>query len=337
MRKKMARPHQVALAVTAGAPIFELAVPVEVFGTDRPDLVDPWYRLQTCTPEPDTVVAGGFLAQAAGTMADLVLADTVVVPACANVHDDPPPPLVEAVAAAHAAGARVAGICSGAFVLAAAGLLDGRRATTHWMHAEELSHRYPRVHVDPDVLYTADDSVFTSAGTAAGIDLCLELVRRDHGTAVVNALARRLVVPPHRDGNQAQYVQLPAASCDDTTIAALLDWARANLHRSLTLDHLARQAHLSRRTLARRFHDTLGLSPLRWLQTERIRHAQHLLETTTLPIEDVAADVGLGSAANLRQHFTTRVGTSPQHYRRTFNDHTDHAGSTPEHAKASGR
>lgn len=324
MRKKMATsqraPHRVALAFTAGAPLFELAVPVEVFGTDRPELADPWYQLQICTPEPDTVVAGGFLAHGADDMDGLTVADTVVVPACANIGAHPPTALVEAIAAAHAAGARVAGICTGAFVLAAAGLLDGRRATTHWMHASELAERYPDVQVEPDVLYVEDAGVFTSAGTAAGIDLCMELVRRDHGAAVANALARRLVVPPHRDGNQAQYVQLPATTCDDTTVAELLDWARANLHRPLTLADLARQAHLSRRTLARRFHDTLGLSPLRWLQTERVRHAQHLLETTNLPVEDIAADVGLGTAANLRQHFTTRVGTSPQSYRRTFND-----------------
>lgn len=326
MRAHVATPHRVAVAVTTGAPIFELAVPCEIFGIDRPDLADPWYDLQVCSPEPDTVVGGGFLAQAAGDMSDLAGADTVVVPSCANTHADPPPALVEAVREAHRAGARIAGICSGAFVLAAAGLLDGRRATTHWMHADQLTRRHPGVEVDPKVLYVEDGGIFTSAGTAAGIDLCLELVRRDHGAAVANMLARRLVTPPHRSGGQAQYIELPATPHQKTTLAPLLDWARTHLDEPLTLDALAHQAHLSRRTLARRFEETLEMPPLRWLQQERIRHAQHLLETTSLTTDTVAARSGLGSAANLRRHFLREVGLPPQGYRRTFQASSGYSG-----------
>ncbi|MBA8825013.1 AraC family transcriptional activator FtrA [Saccharopolyspora lacisalsi] len=317
MRKDSAT-HRVAVAITPQAPIFELAVPCEIFGTDRPELADPWYHLDVCSTEPDTTVAAGFVAHGAASMVELARADTVIVPACANVHTRPPEKLVEAVRTAHEAGSRIAGICSGAFVLAAAGILDGRRSTAHWMHAQELARLYPRVHVDPTVLYCEDGGVFTSAGTAAGIDLCLELVRRDHGTAITNALARRLVVPPHRDGGQAQYMRLPAVTPDDTSLAPLLDWARARLDQPLSVDDLAQHGHLSRRTLARRFHDTLGLAPLRWLRHERIRHAQHLLETTTMTVDHIAARSGLGTAANLRRHFTDHVGVSPHGYRRTF-------------------
>ncbi|GAA2360641.1 helix-turn-helix domain-containing protein [Saccharopolyspora halophila] len=305
------------MAVTERAPLFELAVPCEIFGIDRPELADPWYDMRVCSVEPDTTVAAGFVAGTAADMTELTQADTVIVPACVSMHE-PPQRLVEAVRSAYEAGARIASICSGSFVLAAAGLLDGRRATTHWMHADELADRYPAVEVDPSVLYLEDGGVFTSAGTAAGIDLCLELVRRDHGTAVVNALARRLIVPPHRDGGQAQYVRLPAAAPEDTGIAPLLDWARAHLREPLTLDDFAQQSHLSRRTLARRFHDALALSPLRWLQRERVRHAQHLLETTDIPVEHIADQSGLGSATNLRRHFLDHVGVSPQRYRHTF-------------------
>ncbi|QQC87278.1 helix-turn-helix domain-containing protein [Streptomyces alfalfae] len=310
--------HRVAVAVTEGAPIFELAVPCEIFGIDRPDLADPWYELRICGTEPSTRVAGGFTAHATGDMTDLVRADTVVVPSCASVHESPPTALVAAVREAHAAGARIVGICSGAFVLAAAGILDGRHATTHWMHAQELTHRYPKVHIDPKVLYVEDGGVYTSAGTAAGIDLCLELVRADHGAGVVNALARRLVTPPHREGGQAQYLELPAVARDDTRLAPLLEWARSRLDQPLTLDDLARRASLSRRTLARRFEETVEMSPLRWLLHERIHHAQRLLETTALPIEHVAANSGLGTASNLRRHFIRQVGVSPQSYRRAF-------------------
>lgn len=310
--------HAVAIAVSPGIPIFELAVPCEVFGIHRPDLVDPWYEARLCTVEPGrTPVAGGFSVEGRHGMADLVSADTVIVPACVSVHADPPPALVRALRQAHTRGARIAAICSGAFVLAAAGLLTGRRAATHWMHAAELQRRYPDVHVDASVLYVQDGPVFTSAGTAAGLDLCLELVRQDHGTAVANLLARRLVIPPHRSGGQAQYVQTPLPPADDR-LAGLLDWALARLDQPLTLTDLARTAGVSTRTLARRFHATVGTSPLQWLLDQRIRHAQHLLETSDEPVERIAVLAGFGSPANLRQHFTRTTGVSPLAYRRTF-------------------
>lgn len=195
MRADQAR-HRVALAAPPGSPIFELAVPCEVFGIERPAIADPWYELLVCPTGPDTALAGGFLAPQHGTMNDLAAADTVVVPGCTSIHTNPPDELVGAVQRAHARGARIVGICSGAFVLAAAGLLDGRRATTHWMHAGELARRFPAVSVDASVLYLHDDGVFTSAGTLAAIDLCLELVRRDHGARAANDLARRMVAPP---------------------------------------------------------------------------------------------------------------------------------------------
>ena len=318
--------HRVAVPLTEGTPIFELAVPCEVFGIDRADLVDPWYELQLCAVRPGTPVAHGFAAQETRDLSCLAEADTVVIPGCEEVHL-PPPELVEAVRAAHAAGARIAAICSGAFVVAAAGLLDGLRATTHWMHAEELSHRYPKVHVDPQVLYIQDSGVYTSAGTAAGIDLCLELVRADHGTSVVNALARRLVTPPHRVGGQSQYVESPVASGDDARLGPLLEWARGRLDQPLSLDDLAHHANLSKRTLARRFEETLRTPPLRWLQQERVRRAQHLLEATALSVERVATASGLGSAANLRRQFTRQVGVAPLAYRRAFQDRGVHAST----------
>lgn len=316
MRKNRAS-HRVAVAVTEGAPIFELAVPCEVFGIDRLALADPWYDFQLHVEVPDTTVAAGFIAGKTAPVDELVFADTVLVPGCRSVHSRPPPALIEALQQAHDAGARIAAICSGAFVLAEAGLLDGRRATTHWLHAEELATRYPTITVDAQVLYV-EDGVFTSAGTAAGIDLCLELVRRDHGTAVTNLLARYLVTPPHRDGGQAQYAQLPEKSTADDVLAPLLEWARSHLDRQLTINDLARRSHLSSRTLIRRFQDALGMPPLRWVQHARLRLAQHLLETTDTPVDQIATQVGFGSAANLRHYFAKHVGVPPQTYRHTF-------------------
>lgn len=320
MRKNHAS-HRVAVVVTEGAPIFELAVPCEVFGIDRPALADPWYDFQLHAEAPDTTVAAGFVAGKTAPVDELAFADTVVVPGCRSVHSEPPPALIEALQQAHDAGARIAAICSGTFVLAEAGLLDGRRATTHWLHADELAKRYPAITVDAQVLYV-EDGVFTSAGTAAGIDLCLELVRRDHGTAVTNMLARYLVTPPHRQGGQAQYARLPERSTADEVLAPLLEWARSHLDRQLTVSDLALRSHLSSRTLIRRFKQILGVPPLRWLQHERLRVAQHLLETTDTPVDQIAGQAGFGSAANLRHYFAEHVGVPPQTYRHTFSVRT---------------
>lgn len=322
--------HVVGVAVTDGAPIFELAVPCEVFGISRPELADPWYELRLCTvgPEP-AAVAAGFSADSPYRIDDLADADTVIVPACTNViRAAPPPALLAALRQAHAGGRRIAAICTGAFVLAAAGLLDGRRATTHWMHAAEFARRHPQVTLDPAVLYIEDGGVFTSAGTAAGLDLCLELVRRDHGTAVANALARRLVIPPHRDGGQAQYVDTPMPPPTDDGLNGVLDWALARLDQPLTVCDLAARAHISTRTLARRFQTALGTTPLQWLLAQRVRRAQQLLESTDQPVERIAHMAGFGSPANLRQHFTRATGVSPLAYRRTFHHPSSRAVPT---------
>src|SRR6266540_957802 len=310
--------HIVALIAIEGAPIFEMAVPAEVFGIDRPDLVNPWYELRVCGPRPGPVnLAGGFSIDVGHGLEALRAADTVIVPACGNIHDDPSTALVDALRAAYARGARIAAICSGAFVLAAAGILDGRRATTHWMHADALKRRYPTVDVDASVLYVQDDKVFTSAGTAAGLDLCLDLVRQDYGSAVANRLARRLVIPPHRAGGQAQYVETSVPVSTDR-FSALLDWAITHLDEPLSLADLAAAGQTSMRTLARRFHGAVGMSPMRWLVAQRIRRARELLETTDEPIERVSDLVGFGRPSSLREQFSREMGVSPLAYRRTF-------------------
>jgi transcriptional regulator GlxA family with amidase domain len=312
--------HLVALAVTDGVPMLEFAVPHEVFGIDRRDLVDPWYDLRLCAGEPGPLrIADSLLVEAPHPLEALVEADTVIVPALARrTQIDPPAALVDAVRAAHHAGRRIVSLCTGAYVLAAAGLLDGRRATLHWMNAMDFAHRHPRVRLDPQVLYVDEGDVLTSAGTAAAIDLCLHMVRSDHGTAVANEVARRMVTPPHRAGGQAQYVRLPATVEDDDPLAEVLDWARHHLDEPLTVADLAARSHLSPRTLARRFRDVLGTTPLHWLLTERVRTAQELLETTDEPVERIAARSGFGTAANLRQHFARTTTVSPQTYRQVF-------------------
>ena len=310
--------HTVAVPVLNGTQPFELAVTYEVFGTDRTYLTPDWYSYRLCAGEPGEVrTSGGLLLDSPYGLDDLVTADTVIVPARADSGSDPEP-LLEALRAAYDRGARVASICTGAFTLAAAGLLDGRRATTHWAYAADLAASYPDVDVDPNVLYVEDGRVFTSAGTAAGIDLCLHLVRCDFGTDIANAVARRMVVPPHRDGGQAQYVATPVPRPDADTLGPLLDWALAHLDEPLTLPDLAHQANTSVRTLVRRFQAATGTTPLQWLLTQRVRRAQHLLESSDEPVERVASMAGFGTAANLRQHFSRVVGVPPNTYRRTF-------------------
>ncbi|MFI5671736.1 GlxA family transcriptional regulator [Streptomyces sp. NPDC051704] len=307
----------VALALTPGVPHFELAAACDVFGVDRSDLADPWYEFVLCGP-PSVPVGGRFRVEPDAGLDRLVQADTVIVPACADLDADPPAELVEAVRAAHEAGARVASLCTGAFVLAAAGLLDGRRATTHWLHAAALAAKYPRVEVDPDVLYVDDGSVLTSAGKAAAMDLCLHLVRLDHGSAVANQVARRLGVPPHRAGGQAQFVTTPVPEPRDHPLEALLAWTMERLDRPLTVEDLARRANMSSRHLARVFTDVTGTTPLRWLLTQRIHRAQELLETTDETVGTIATATGMGTDATLRRHFNRTVGVPPDAYRRTF-------------------
>ncbi|MGW1028481.1 helix-turn-helix domain-containing protein [Streptomyces sp. NPDC002577] len=310
----------VALAVTDGMLHFELALACEVFGADMTGVADPWYSVSVCGP--GAVRAGRFQLEPDHGFDQLPDADTVIVPGWADIDEDPPADLVDAVRAAHEAGARVASLCTGAFVLAAAGVLDGRRATTHWAHTRALATRYPQVTVDPDVLYVDNGSVLTSAGKAAAMDLCLHLVRLDHGSSIANALARRLVVPPHRDGGQAQFVTTPVPAPDNHPLAELFPWVIERLDQPLTVEDLARQARMSSRNLGRHFRAVTGTTPLQWLLTQRIRHAQELLETTDDSIDTIAAATGMGTATTLRRHFNRTVGVPPDTYRRTFRSRT---------------
>ena len=311
--------HRVVLVASSAVPLFELAIPAEVFGVDRREIAPDWYDFTLVAADgPSTAVAHGFTVPEGHGLAALRDADTVIVPACASVHTGASPALLDALRQAHARGARIAAICSGAFVLAEAGLLDGRRATTHWMHARELAERYPAVAVDPAVLYVHDD-VWTSAGSAAGLDMCLHLVRCDFGAAVANEVARRMVVPPHRDGGQAQYIRLvrPARSRPDTDLQAVQSWARRRLA-DVSVAGMAVRAGLSTRTLNRRFTESTGQPPQVWLQRVRLDAAAELLETTDASIDSIARWVGLGTASNLRERFTTAFGVPPSAYRRTF-------------------
>ncbi|WP_438297003.1 helix-turn-helix domain-containing protein [Streptomyces sp. HUAS TT7] len=297
--------------------LFEAAAACEVFGTDHSELVDPWYSFRVCGSRQARV--GGWLrADTTHGLDALASSHTVIVPAQDDIEGDPPGELIDAVRAAHAAGARIVSLCTGAFVLAAAGLLDGRRATTHWAHADLLAARYPKVTVDAGVLFTDEDGVLTSAGKAAGMDLCLHIVRTDHGATVANALARHLVVPPHRDGGQAQFIPAPVTHGRDHPLADLLPWALDRLDQPLTVEDLARQAAMSSRNLARHFHAVTGTSPLRWLLSQRVRLAQELLESGDDSVEHIAARTGMGTSATLRRHFARVTGLPPEAYRRTF-------------------
>ncbi|MFF2847330.1 helix-turn-helix domain-containing protein [Streptomyces sp. NPDC058001] len=314
----------VALAVTDGMLNFELALACEVFGADMTGRADSWYQLSICGPS--AVRVGRFRMQPDHGLDRLPFADTVIVPGWVDVDQAPPAELIDAVRAAHDAGARVASLCTGAFVLAAAGLLDGKRATTHWAHTQVLAERHPRVTVDPDVLYVDNGSVLTSAGKAAAMDLCLHLVRLDHGSSIANTLARLLVVPPHRDGGQAQFVTTPVPAPGNHPLAELFPWVIQRLDHPLTVEDLARQARMSSRHLGRHFRSVTGTTPLQWLLTQRIRHAQELLETTDDTVDTIAAATGMGTAATLRRHFNRTVGVPPDTYRRTFRSRTHATG-----------
>jgi transcriptional regulator GlxA family with amidase domain len=298
---------------------FELGIVCQVFGLDRTDDGLPSHEFAVCGARPGLVpTTSGFAVEVPHGLDRLVAADLVVVPAWPTLDAPVDPAFPVALRAAAARGAHLLSVCSGAFALAAAGLLDGRRAATHWQFADLLARRYPAVTVDRDVLYVTDGPVLTSAGAAAGIDACLHVVRERHGAATANALARRMVVPAHREGGQAQFVDMPVPATTGHPLAALLDWVRAHLDEPLTVGALAARAHLSPRTFARRFRETTGTTPHRWLLDQRLRHAEHLLETTALPVDAVAARAGLGSGDTLRHHFAVRRGVSPRTYRRTF-------------------
>jgi transcriptional regulator GlxA family with amidase domain len=311
--------RKVVAAVGQHVATFELGVLCEVFGTDRSDEGLPVYDFRVCAVEPPPLVSdAGFTINTPYGIDELATADLIAIAAW-NADHDPPAELLAALRDAVDRGARVMSVCTGAFVLAEAGLLDGRRATTHWRHAAELARRYPDVDVDANVLYVDEGQVLTSAGTASGIDLCLHIIRQEHGAAVANAVARRMVVPPQRDGGQAQFIEAPVVEHDrGDDLAVVLDWVQANLNKPFGVDHLARRANMSLRTFNRRFTATTGTAPHRWLITQRVALAQRLLEETELDVEQVAEQTGFGTAATLRHHFARHRGTSPQAYRRSF-------------------
>ena len=314
------RRHRVIALVPPGVAPFELGIVVEVFGLDRPELDVPWwYELAVAAerPGPLPATAGGFSFSVEHGLEALGTADTVVVP---GWHGDASAAVLGAVRAAHDRGARLVSICSGAFLLAAAGVLDGEEAATHWRYAATLAERHPAITVNADVLYVDNGSVLTSAGSAAGIDLCLHIVRRDHGSTVANAVARRLVIPPHRDGGQAQLIDMPVpARPDDDPIAAVMAWALERLDQRLDLDAMAARAYMSVRTFSRRFRKATGATPGRWLLEQRVRASLELLEASDASIEVIADRVGFGTAATYRHHFTSIMRTTPTNYRRAFN------------------
>ncbi len=298
---------------------FEFGVATELFGLARPELDVEWYDFSVVAAEPGPMRAlGGLTVQAPHELGRVATAGTVVVPGWRRPEEPPPADLLDALRAAHDGGARLMSICSGVFLLAATGLLDGAAATTHWRYTDALARRYPAIDVQPEVLYLDNGQLLTSAGSAAGIDLGLHLIRGDHGPAVANSVARRLVVPPHRDGGQAQFIDRPMPARVDESLAATLGWAVDQLHRPLTVADLADHARLGARTFARRFSAEVGESPLRWLTHQRVLRAQELLEATDHSIERVAAEAGFGTAANLRSHFERVTHTTPTRYRATF-------------------
>ncbi|MEV7995238.1 helix-turn-helix domain-containing protein [Streptomyces sp. NPDC086077] len=310
--------HTVAVLALDGVIPFDLSAPIDAFGWARlPDGREA-YRVRVCA-EREEVDAGAFTVRAPYGLEALAEADTIILPGVEDPPETLPPGVAEALCAAAANGTRIASVCVGAFIFAATGLLDGLRATTHWIAAPDLARRYPKVTVDPNVLYVDNGQFLTSAGAAAAMDMCLHMVRKDHGSAVAAHAARMSVMPLEREGGQAQFIvhdQPPAPA--GATLEPLLAWLQDNCDRDLTLDDVATQAGMSTRTLNRRFREQTGTTPLQWLHRARVRRAQYLLETTSYPVERIAAQAGFGSPTAFRERFRRVVGTSPQGYRRAF-------------------
>lgn len=309
--------HTVAVLALPGVIAFDLATPIEVFNRTRLPDGSPAYQVRICAPGPE-IDAGAFTLRAPYGLDALAEADTIVLPGTTDPTTPVPPEVLDALRAAAARGTRIASICAGAFLLAATGLLDGHRATTHWLATAALAARHPDVQVDPDVLYVDNGQFLTSAGAAAGLDLCLHMIRRDFGATVAAAAARLSVMPLERAGGQAQFIVHEPPAPDGTTLEPLLRWMQENAERELTLDELATRAGLSTRTLNRRFREQTGTTPLQWLHRVRIHQAQRLLESTSHPVDRIAGQVGFGSPTAFRERFKRLTGTSPQAYRRAF-------------------
>jgi len=318
-------PPRIAVVAFDRISPFHLSVPALVFGEDRRELGAPRFPFRVCSIESGPLrTTAGFVVQADAGLGALRQADVVIVPSWRDPDEPAPPALLRALRAAHRRGAVVVGLCLGAFVLAEAGLLDGRPATTHWHWAETFGRRFPSVALDPDVLYIDDGNILTSAGTAASLDCCLHLLRRYCSASIANRVARRLVVAPHRDGGQAQFVEQPLpASASDSRLSALLAWLESHLDKSHALDDLAARAAMSRRSFTRHFQRATGRSLVDWLVERRVARACDWLETSHMPVETIAERLGFGTAASLRQHFHARRGLSPAEYRRRFRAGTD--------------
>jgi transcriptional regulator GlxA family with amidase domain len=318
------RPHRIVVLAMDGLLPFELGIPHRIFGRPKDALGRLLYEVVTCSIRPPGPVQtdADFAIQVEHGPQTLATADTVIVPASYElgpVFEDGV--LTDDLAAALARirpGTRLASICTGVYVLAAAGLLDGRPATTHWADAERFQRLFPKIEVDADVLFIDDGDVLTSAGVAAGIDLCLHMVRRDHGTAIANDVARRTVVPPHRDGGQAQYIHRPVPDPQQASTTTARAWALGRLHEPIQLRDMAEQEAMSVRTFTRRFREEVGISPGQWLAQQRVERARHLLESTGLSVDQVARDAGFGTAQSMRQHLQAALGVTPTSYRRTF-------------------
>jgi transcriptional regulator GlxA family with amidase domain len=311
--------HRVALLVLPGVPALEFGIVTQVFAAD------PHYELVVCSDGgPGQVPGISFTVTSAAGLDALGDADTVIVPAYEEIVAAPAPEILTALRTAHTRGARLVSICTGAFALAAAGLLDGRPATTHWQYADQLRLHYPRVEVLPNRLYIDDGDILTSAGVTAGVDLCLHLVRLDQGSAVANSRARTLVAPPRRTGGQAQFIEQLRAEATGGQLSPLRDWMLGHLADDLGIDALANRAHLSRRTLIRRFRDETGTSPMAWLADARVDRARELLETTSLPVEQIGRLTGLGAPSSVRAAFHRHLGTSPREYRELFSSPNAH-------------
>ncbi|VVE65095.1 transcriptional regulator FtrA [Pandoraea captiosa] len=303
---------------------FEFGCVTEMFALERPELGVDWYRFNVCAIESGPLrAAGGITVAAPYTLSRLDRADTIVVPGWRDPDELPPEALLKKIRAAYRRGARLCSICSGVFVLAAAGVLDGKTVTTHWRYAQKLQQRYPSVKVQSDTLYVDDGQIITSAGSAAGLDMLLHLVRRDYGSAVANRVAQRLVVPPHREGGQAQFVPRPVPRDESGRLAKLMDWVRQHPALPHTLRSLAEQASMSSRTLQRHFQEATGMAPYEWLTHERVAVARELLEAQpSAPMARIAELAGFGSEESMRRHFRRIAHTSPAAYRQKFGHDT---------------
>ncbi|MFF1831439.1 GlxA family transcriptional regulator [Paenarthrobacter sp. NPDC058040] len=316
-------PHKVVVFLRQGVIPLEVGIPHRLFGQARSPEGEPLYEVVTAAVEPGPVLAqADFTLEVRNGPEVLRTADTVIIPASLEDYDPRTQgiltPELEAALKQIRPGARIASICTGAFVLAAAGILDGQKATTHWKNSPDFKRMFPRVDLDPDVLFTDGGDVLTSAGVASGIDLCIHIIRSDHGAAVANAVARGTIIPPHREGGQAQYIQRLVPEAKSSTVSGARDWALQNLDQPLTLDSLARSSAVSKRTFTRKFREETGVSPMQWLGEQRIQRARELLETTDLTVDRVAEKAGFGTGAAMRLLFRQTLGVTPQAYRSTF-------------------